>query len=353
MDMIAAYYKRVAEQINKALEDKGITQKHLAKECKTRFGIEIAQSTISKILHSEGGHMSAVFVCAICQALEISLPGLPSIQSAESGGDSESAAFLPVGGKGAPEARKTLISNPLDDAFFGYIGRTYDIFFWSTNSSENRLIRGTMTLSNEDDKRCRVDISLDTGKLPVKEYHGHMVISLQQHACYCTVENQRIGERCSFVFYHWFFSQGSLQARLASVCTVSTGDARRPLMHRMAICEQGSVDSKEKEDFVAAQLLLNNAQIIIPEEKMARLRQDEDMLRLLSQLDKQAKPFYVFEENEIRTLPDYEFNQLANAIAKLRISSASQHYNKIGGKADDFLYKYLFKYTAQENLEDE
>ena len=350
-DTISAYYRRVAEQISKALEDRGITQKHLAKECKSRFGIEISQSTISKILHSEGGHMSAVFVCAICQVLQISLPGVPDI--GDGGGESVGAAFLPVGGEGEPGVRETLIRDPRDDAFFGYIDRVYDIFYWSTNSNEYRLIRGAMSLTNEDNKRCGVHICLDTGKLPVKEYRGHMVISLQQQACYCAVESRRLGERCNFVFYHRFFSQGAMQARLASVCTVSVGDARRPTAHRMAICEQGAVDTKEKEAFVAAQLLMNNSQIIITEEKYRHLLEEEAQDGPLTKLGRQPTPYFVFDESEIRKMPGYGFNQLADAITKLRTSSTAHHYNKIGGKADELLYKHLFKYTVQEELGEE
>ena len=353
MDTITAYYRRVAEQLNKAMGDKGISQKHLAKECKSRFGIEISQSTISKILHSEGGHMSAVFVCAMCQVLDIGLPGVLGVQEADHGGDGESAAFPPMDGRPEPGVRETLLYKPTDSAFFGYIDRIYDIFFWSTGSSENKLICGTMELSNEGDEYCKVHIRLDTGRHPVKEYVGRMAISLQQHACYCTVESRRLGERCSFVFYHRFFSQGAMQARLATVTTVSTGDSRRPTAHRMAICEKNAVDSEQKKDFVAAQLLLNNSQIIIPEEKMGQLRQDGELRPLLEKLERPGKPYYVFDESEIRMLPNQDFLPLANAISTLRLHSVAQHYNKVGGKADELLYKYLFKYTVREDAGEE
>ena len=337
----------MAEQINRALENKGITQKHLAKECKSRFGIEISQSTISKILHSEGGHMSAVFVSAICQVLGISQPGLLAIQGSDYGGEGENVSF----GEGEPSiGMETLISNPTDDAFFGYIDREYEIFFWSTNSNENHLIRGTMELTNVEDKYCKVHICLDTGKHPVKEYTGRMAISVRQHACYCYVESRRLGERCSFVFYHCFFSQGTMRARLASVSTVSVGDARRPTAHRMAICEKGAVDTEQKKAFVAAQLLLNNSQIIVPEEKYRHLMEEEAQDGPLAKLSRQPTPYYVFEESEIRVLNGFEFNRLADTITKLRTSSIAHHYNKIGGKADELLYKYLFKYTVQEDF---
>lgn len=353
-DTISAYYKRVAKQVSKALEDRGMTQKHLARECEKRFGIEISQSTISKILNSDGGHMSMVFVSAICQVLELSLPGVLSLQSGDYGGSGEDAAFAPVSGA-APGMRETLIHDPADSAFFGYIDRAYDIFFWSTHSRENHLIGGTMELSNENGKHCRVHIRLDTGKLPAKEYTGRMAISLQQQACYCTVESQWLGERCSFVFSHRFFSQGALRSRMASVSTVSVGDIRRPTVHRMAICEQGAIDTEQKKAFVAAQLLLNNSTIIIPDDKIETLRQDEDLREVLDALEQpgRSKSYHVYEEIEIRMLQGQSFHALANAVAKLRLHSVAQHYNKIGGKVDDFLYQYLFRNPVQDGMMDE
>ena len=351
-DTVSAYYGRVAEQISRALVDRGMTQKHLAKECESRFGIEISQSTISKIRNSEGGHMSAVFVCAICQVLEINLTSVLSLQGEDYGGDSESAAFLPVGGE--PESgagSETLIRDPRNDAFIGYIDKEYDIFYWSTNSNENQLVHGTMALSNHEDQYCKVYLCLD-GKR--QEYAGRMAISLQQQACYCTVESRRLGEQWSFVFYHRFFFEDSLKVRLAAVCGVSAGDARRPTVQRMLICGQGVIgEDRQRRDFVAAQLLMNNAKIIVPEKKYDRLQKDEDLHRLLAKLEREPEPFYVFDESEIRILPGYEFNQLADAIARLRMSSIAHHYNKIGGKADELLYKYLFKYPAQEELGEE
>ena len=353
-DTISAYYRRVAKQISRALEDKGMTQKHLARECEKRFGIEISQSTISKILNSDGGHMSMVFVSAICQILELSLTGLLSFQGGGPGESGDDTVFAPIS-NAEPGVRETLIRDPTDSVFSGYIDRTYDIFYWSTNSSENKLICGTMTLSNEENKFCRVHISLDTGKHPIKEYAGSMVISLLQQACYCTVESRRLGERCCFVFYHRFFSQGVLRVRLASVSTISVGDARRPIAHRMAICEKGAVDTEQKKAFVAAQLLMNSSQIIIPEERIEQLRQDETLCKLLDTLERpdRSKTFRIYDESEIRKLPNQDFRPMADAIAKLRGNSIAQRYNKIGGKADDFLYKYLFKYPAQEDPADD
>ena len=352
MDTSATYYKRVAEEIRKTLEAQGKTQKYLTKECASKFGIEISPSTISKIVNSDGGHMSMVFVSAICQILGIDLSSVLSIQGGDYGGSGEGEVFAPPGSAIEPGVRENLIRDPRDNAFFGYVDRTYDIYFWPTTSDNNQLVHGTMELSNEGDKFCKVHICLDTGK-PVKEYFGQMVISLQQQACYCTVESRRLSERCSFVFYHRFFSEGALRARLAAVTTVSVGDARRPTMHRMAICEQGAVDSSEKLAFIASHLLLNSSQIIVPEEKMERLRQDEDLRDLLKALERDGRRYYIFDESEIRLLPSQDFPSMANAITRLRASSTAQHYNKIGGKVDDFLYKYLFMYTVPEDLEEE
>ena len=86
---------------------------------------------------------------------------------------------------------------------------------------------------------------------------------------------------------------------------------------------------------------------------MEQLRQDENLRWLLETLDRPSKPYYVFDENEIRLLPNQSFLPTANAIIKLRTASTAQHYNKIGGKADDFLYKYLFKYPDQDTPPEE
>ena len=70
------YYQIISESIHREIRQRGVTQGWIKDEILTRLGITIAQSTISKIINYKGkGHLSLIFVAAICQVLDLDMTG--------------------------------------------------------------------------------------------------------------------------------------------------------------------------------------------------------------------------------------------------------------------------------------
>jgi len=343
LDAEAKYYQRVSKAIREAIEKQGCSQDELAATCEQQFGIPISQTTISKIKRGSGGRISMAYISAICQVLNLDMNDTLSLKSEALQGkmvEPEGKFFRDIKGAFGSDV---LIANPAHPAFFGYVDKDYDIFFLSTASIESKMISGSMTLSNEDGEYCKIQLKLHNH--PVKKYVGQMWISVPRRACYCTVTSSRLGEQCSFVFHHRPFTQGSLKVRLAVASTVSSGEAQRPTMHRIIICEKGIIDNDEKRAFIATQLLLNSSQIRISERKFNELCQDSALQPLLQALKprmQSLEPYYTFEEDDIMNLPDCDFPTLINLLARLREKSTAKRYNKIGNEADEWLYQYLY-----------
>jgi len=339
-DPIHAYYQRVAGEVRKAIAEQSYPQTLIAKECRERFGFDISQSTISKIVHGTG-QVSMAYISAVCQILELDLNAVLSLN----GDAPKTPARADFDGWLEADDIAGLIVNPKHRAFHGYIDREYDIYYLSTVSTSKTLITGTMTLSNEGDRYCKIHFQLNNNKYPLKEYFGRMTISVPLRACYCTVTSERLSEQCFFIFHHYFFSQGSLKARLAAVATVSAGGARRPTMQRMMICEKGTIDDDQKMEFITAQLRLNGSQIMVSEQDFKKLCQDAAHPELMQSLEARKhslEPYYIFEESDIMKLPGYDKMTLVKVLARIREQSVSRRYNKVGFDADELLYQYLF-----------
>ena len=345
VDATSAYYQKVASAISDAIKEKGYTQLALAKECGRRYGIPVSQSTISKIVCSESGHnISMVYISVICQVLGLDLTAVLSVDDPKMQENTAVPAGLIFRDAKDNAGVITLIADPTHDAFLGYVDKEYDIFFLPTASGENEMLSGTMTLSNEEDKYCKVHIVINNNKQPPKEYFGQMLISDRMRACYCIVKSDRLGEICSFVFNHKYFTQASLTIRLATVTTVSAGGAQRPTMHRMIICKRGLVSDEEKKAFIAAQLRLNGSSIMISERKFNELCEDNllhDLLQALKARNPSTEPYYIIEEGDVTKLRRGDRMARINLLAKLRDNSMSKRYNKIGESADDILYEYF------------
>ncbi len=174
-----------------------------------------------------------------------------------------------------------------------------------------------------------------------------MIISLQQSACYCIVSSPALSEVSSLFFYHRFFSDSNLQVRMAVASTICAGDSRRPTIHRMLICEPGTISNAARVEFAAAQLLLNDAQIRISEKRFNELAEtNEQLAGLFGSIKgkiRSAENVFTIEESDILTIPGYGYAQLVEAITKLRLNTDVQRYNKVGSKCDNMLYRYLFK----------
>ena len=346
-DPMTAYYQRVAGEIKEAMAQQGRTQNDLVEVCRKEFSFEISQSTVSKIVRGTGNSINMASISAICQALRLDLTKVLTIHrdaalEAASAPTPSEAIFPDM--KDSTDA-DSLIAAPTHSFFKGYVDREYDIFFLATASTETDLVTGTMRLSNEGGRYCKIYMRLHTDRDPQKEYVGQMLISSPRRACYCTVTSSDLGEQCCFIFHHRPYTQGSLKVRLAASTTVSAGGAQRPMTHRIAICEQGVINSDEKRRLICAQLLQNSSQIMISKENYGKLCQDAELaapLQALKPRMQSLEPYYTFEEADVLHLRSYEKRELVNLLTRLRENSLAKRYNKIAEDADKLLYDYLF-----------
>lgn len=342
-------YKRAAKIMRDAIKDLKLTQPYVISECRRLYGVSMSQTTLSKMLDTEKvNFMSAANVSAICRLLKLNLNNVLSFdQDAEDEKDHTPKSITTDFFIQNIADDKTLLASPANSEFFAYVGNKYDIFFLTTRN-KSKLIHGVMEFENYNDKKCLVHITVfeaENEKEP-KRYSGEMLISLKQMACYCIVGSQEHSELWSIVFHHRYFSNDLLKTRMAVMVNVSSGESKRPVMSRLAICKQGLVKTQEHRDFIAAELRLNNSKIIIPESRFNQLLEDENWREVLTAVKERniaTEPHYVFIGNEIFMIPNIPYSTLTKTVALLQENSIAPRFNKIGAKADEMLYSYFFE----------
>jgi DNA-binding Xre family transcriptional regulator len=339
------YNNQIVTIISNKMKLLGLTQIALINQC-AELGVNISAGTLSNYLKpNHAKDMKLSFIVAICKALELDLTEVLSIKNETEKPDEKKIWTLT-----GLDHSDWIFSDPKHDAFRGYIGRTFDIFFLSTVSKERKLIQGTMRLTDKDNY-CAVKIVLPIDAHLTKEYVGSMIVSTKQHACYCIVGSKELGEMCSIVFFYKNFNADeSFAVRLATVNTVSAGDDQSATIHRMVICKQGTINSEEKKQFVLSQLRMNRAQIIVSASVFNALKQEDGMQEVFSLIASrlgEAHSYYSIDEDDILNLrkrnSNIEFSKWMNALTQIRIESVAHRYNKIGKKADKILYDYLFR----------
>jgi len=241
-------------------------------------------------------------------------------------------------------------------AFNGYLGNTYYVYFHSTMSSESKLIYGELTFNSTGKDRCRVDLVLYTGKTDVsgkkitKNYIGDMIISIPQSSCYCILTNQRIGEMCFFIFHHMFLFNQEMICRMAVALTTSSGENKRPTIHRLVITKQKfDLDANPHDlSFLQGQLKLNSQKIIISKKTFETIKSqlspdsDADLIFYLTEIEKLFlhEEFYIIDENKI-LLSDIDVITKVRGISLLREKSIAENFNKISTTTDEFLFEYI------------
>lgn len=333
------YYNEVVERLKKICEIKECSQGALSLET------GIAQPTISKMFAGEV-KISLIHIAKFCKALKIEPEELLADNSSKSSTcvDEE-------------QSNDILLSNPTHMAFRGYMGE-YNVYFNSTISSEDKILRGKMEFtSSENKEECLVKMELYTGKVKggkeiTKHYEGKLIISLSMSACYCILTAKDIGEMCFLVFNHIFLCNEDLACRLACAITVSAGGNKRPTMHRILLCrDKLDVSNSDTEDykFLRGHLILNSSEIILSRTSFLKMKESEEVLKtspemieLLNYFTSQSEDdtFYKIDESIIRSAP-YPMETKLGMITMLREYSIEKKYNKISSKADEYVYSYL------------
>ena len=148
-----------------------------------------------------------------------------------------------------------------------------------------------------------------------------------------------------------FLFNQSIICRMGSVLTISSGENRRPTLHRMVISKYPFDLTEGSEDlsFLKGQLKLNTSKIILSKADFEQLKAREEtkdspaILEFLNKFEEIAlkEDYYIADEANLVTL-NTSVTTKVKGISLLRESSIASKYNKISTKVDEFLFEYIF-----------
>lgn len=337
------YNKKIVDAVNIKMKELYITQKQLSELS------NISQPTLSKLLSGKS-KFTVEQIARISISLKIDVSEFVSFKKMDVDFNNNvySTRFIPE--------NDSLVCDVTRSAFKGYVDNKYYIYFYSTISSESKLIHGEFTLFNSDKNRCKIALKIYTGKIDVsgkkitKNYTGDMIISIPLSSCYCILINQEIGEMCFLTFHHMFLFSQNMICRMGAVLTTSSGENRRPTLHRMIISKTEFDLNKNSEDlsFLRGQLKLNDSKIVISKSVFEKLINDDkiksrdDIMNFLNKFCflSVKEEYYTIDESKLldSTIPVLTKVQ---GISLLREYSTTYKYNKISTKTDEFLFEYI------------
>ncbi len=343
------YNSKIVSKVNQKIKNKHVTQKQLS------YSTGINQSTLSKLLANKSKF-------TVEQLIKISIALQTDISEFVSFKDDEQISMGNI--YSSIIENDNLVCDTQRSAYKGYLNNEYSIYFYSTISSENKLIHGKLQLKDTDENRCKISLKLYTGKIDVegnpitKNYTGDMIISIPLSSCYCILVNHLIGEMCFLIFHHMFLFNHDMVCRVGAALTTSSGENRRPTMHRMIISKYKFDLQDDCPDlhFLKGQLKLNDSQIIISKSEYEKLKE----YIFNNNLSEFQSFFSVFEQSyskeEYFTIDE---NKLLDSsipvaakiqcISLLREKSIYNKYNKISTKSDEYLFKYLEYKNPEQN----
>lgn len=352
-EMIKEYNFNVIEKIQKKAKELHISQKEFSQ----LTGIN--QSTLSKLLSGKSQFNLNQLVKIAC-VLDTDISEFVSFKNTMPGFTNSvySTDFI--------RESDNFVTTTNRPAFKGYSGNRYYLYFYSTISTENHLIQGELELySKPENDRCKISLEIYTGKFDVeghpitKKYTGDMIISISLYSCYCIVTNEEIGEMCFFAFHHMFLFNQNILCRMGSVLTISSGENRRPTLHRMVISKY-PFDLKEDSDdlnFLKGQLKLNTSKIILSKDAFEQLKAQQekkgssDLISFLEKFEELAakEEYYLIDEANLLTLSSPVITKI-QGISLLREISTANKYNKTSSTVDEFLFKYICETKMTDSL---
>ena len=268
---------KILTAIKKKQEEKQIKQTELLDLCKEK-GYNISQSELSRILSNKIS-LSLYSALALCDALDLDLNLL--FHSGK------------IRNNGFHLSKEVFITDPEQSEIKNYLG-VYHTLFHGTDSREEKLLRGRLELTSKKEGeylQCIATFTLDTkdkdmlGKQILKKYQGQFFVSSKMGIAYCFLVNNKLGEICTIEFRHRTFFYKRLECRLGLVLTISTGEKRVPVVHKIAIFRESINDEQEQQ--IAHMLKLDNNEIRVSMEaleNLTKMREHEEIFEKMSQV---------------------------------------------------------------------
>lgn len=349
------YCKVVTERINSLMEQKNLKQLELAARS------NIGQSSLSKILKGEM-RLTLQHIFKICNALDITPEDLLSFNQ-NTTLNSSTNNYEPYYESGMINEQysneQVFIRDKNHPAFNGYKDKTFQIYLYSTITSESFLLDGELTFDTKRSSFCKANMVLNTGKVdpdgnPIKKYYsGELIISLTMGACYCLLTNTDIGEICFLNFKHMYLFNRDLECRVGTISSSSSGGNRLPVIQRILISKshlQVSGNNNADLEFVQGQLRLNNSKILISKHDLEALQNKYVNNTKLSEFFEkfkeltQPEQYYLLDEANMKNVP-ITSDIKTEGLGVLRNMSSALRYNKVSTKTDEFTFEYICNKT--------
>lgn len=237
---------KIRDAIENRIRERNLKQKDILKLCEEK-GYSISQSELSRIL-SHKMILGLYPAIALSDVLDIDM----------------SAILYPNRWR----KRKWDISpdnfivDTENQAIRNFLG-DYNMVFHSTDFQEDKILHGRLVLypQNSEDGSCYCAalLSLDTGEKDdrgeeiLKRYEGQFFVS-PLGVAYCVLINNEWKELSLITFRHRTFYLKHVKCRIGLAMTISAGEKKEPVTHKLAICRSDYHMTEEQWERIVKQL---------------------------------------------------------------------------------------------------
>lgn len=253
--------EKIRNVIEQCIRERDLKQKDILKLCKDK-GYSISQSELSRIL-SHKMILGLYPAIALSDALDIDM----------------SAVLYPDRWR----RRKWDISpdnfivDTEDPAIKNFLG-DYNVVFHSTDFQEDKILQGRLVLypqkGADGSRYCSAFLSLDTGvksedgEEVLKKYEGQFFVS-PLGVAYCVLINNEWKELSLVTFRHRTFYVKNVNCRAGLAMTISAGEKKEPVVHKMAIYRtEYDLSDEQKQKIVKILRIEKNSDLYLSREDL-------------------------------------------------------------------------------------
>lgn len=298
-------------RITSLIRERGLSQTDLQRLCIMQ-GYQISQPEISK-LFSGAQHLNLYQFIAFSDVL-----GIPADYLID---EDAGLRRIQVG-------EASFVIDSTEDAFAGYLG-TYHTVFMSTSPFETKVLHGEISFAPMKNARiCGAVFKLNTGerdengKCIYKFYQGQLIISRKLNVAYCILVNEKIGEISVIEFRHRNFLVKQAECRLGLVLTVTAGERKEPVTHRIFL-SRSSLDDQNLEK-ILPYLKQETDEALISQKDLQMLAEKRELSFDFSLLmrNEEGEVYYRVDDKSIRKV-DSRLSRLETAEILSLIKSLS------------------------------
>lgn len=315
----------VWKQVEKILEERGISQKDFVQKCKDK-GYAITQPEVSKLKNGTA-KITLYQVIAFADTLNVSLDYIVK-------GKNENGTVCFREGK--------LISSVRSGSFEGILGSYYTLFH--STSDEDKWLHGKLSLQPDDKGICRADYVLNTGEKNSegeeinKYYTGQVVVSKDIPIMYIILFNKQMGEMCFLELRYRKFWVKGMKCRIALALTTSSGDDKVPNAHKMFLFQE-PVNSDIISEVKEVLRWKENSFFISQDELKDLISQYPKFQKYFEELKKdEAKEYYRVQEVTGKKFGAMEKEKIYGFLKEITDAPYNMHLSK---EEDNYAFRVM------------